>query len=133
MTQGSSIAVCGRLLGFLLVALTLAAILVALGLVFDPRYKDFPYAPLTAAIVPFVVLALLSPPANGPRALAEHVAAGTLALSLIYIVFNESFANWQSLWLCGLFAAAGLHSADGAGRARLKIRSPAASADISTL
>ncbi len=30
--------------------------------------------------------------------------AGALALSLIYIAFNESFANWQSLWLCGLFA-----------------------------
>jgi exo-beta-1,3-glucanase (GH17 family) len=92
-------------LGFLLVALTLVAVLVALGLVFDPRYKDFPYAPLTAAIVPFVVLALLSPPANAPRALAEHVAAGTLVFSLIYIAFNESVANWQSLWLCGLLAA----------------------------
>jgi len=91
-------------LGFLLVALTLVAILVALGLVFDPRYKDFPYAPLTAAFVPFFVLSLYLPSGNGPRALAEHVAAGTLALSLIYIAFNESFANWQSLWLCGLFA-----------------------------
>ncbi|HKY87116.1 MAG TPA: beta-(1-6) glucans synthase [Pseudorhodoplanes sp.] len=91
-------------LGLLLVAMTLAAVLVALGLVFDPRYKDFPYAPLTAAIVPFVVLALVSPPADGPRALAEHVAAGTLALSLIYIAYNESVANWQSLWLCGLLA-----------------------------
>jgi peptidoglycan/LPS O-acetylase OafA/YrhL len=91
-------------LGLLLVALTLIGVLVALGLVFDPRYKDFPYAPLTAAIVPFAVLAFLSPPANAPRALAEHVAAGTLALSLIYIAFNESLANWQSLWLCGLLA-----------------------------
>ena len=91
-------------LGLLLVALTLAAVLVALGLVFDPRYKDFPYAPLTAAIVPFFVLSLLATVAKGPRALAEHVAAVGLLLSLTYIAFNESFANWQALWLCALLA-----------------------------
>lgn len=91
-------------LGLLLIGLTLVAVLVALGLVFDPRYKDFPYAPLTAAIVPFFVLSLFSAATNGSRALAEHVAAGALALSLVYIALNESFANWQSLWLCGLFA-----------------------------
>lgn len=91
-------------LGFLLIAATLLTVLVALGLVFDPRYKDFPYAPLTAAIVPFFVLALFNAPSNGGRALAEQVMAGALALSLIYVAFNESFANWQSLWLCGLFA-----------------------------
>ena len=33
----------------------LLAILTALGLVFDPRYRDFPFAPLTAAGVPFLV------------------------------------------------------------------------------
>jgi exo-beta-1,3-glucanase (GH17 family) len=92
-------------LGLLLVALTLVAIQVALGLVFDPRYKDFPYAPLTAAIVPFFVLSLFRMPAKGPRAVAEHVAATTLALALVYIALNESFSNWQSLWLCMLFAA----------------------------
>jgi exo-beta-1,3-glucanase (GH17 family) len=91
-------------LGFLLIAATLLTVLVALGLVFDPRYKDFPYAPLTAAIVPFFVLALFNAPSNGGRALAEQVMAGALVLSLIYVAFNESFANWQSLWLCGLFA-----------------------------
>ena len=111
----------------------LAAVLVALGLVFDPRYHDFPFASLTAAIVPFVVLALLSPPADAPRALAEHIAAGTLAISAVYIAFNESVANWQSLWLCGACRFAGLYPADGAGRAKLRISRPAASADISTL
>ena len=92
-------------LGLLLVALTLAAIQVALGLVFDPRYKDFPYAPLTAAIIPFFVLSFFSQRAGGPRSVAETAAAGTLVLSLIYIAFNEGFENWQSLWLCALFAA----------------------------
>jgi glucan 1,3-beta-glucosidase len=92
-------------LGFLLVALSLLAIQVALGLVFDPRYKDFPYAPLSAAIGSLFVLSLFASTVKAPRALAEHVAAGLLALSLIYIAFNESFLNWQSVWLCGLLAA----------------------------
>jgi glucan 1,3-beta-glucosidase len=29
---------------------------------------------------------------------AETVAAATLALSAVYIVFNETLANWQALW-----------------------------------
>ena len=37
-------------------------------------------------------------PPNGP-------AAGMLALSVPYIVLNEGFANWQSLWLCAALAA----------------------------
>jgi len=92
-------------IGLLFVALTLLAILVALGLVFDPRYKDFPYAPLTAAIIPFFVLSFFVQRPGGPRSPAETVAAGTLVLSLIYVTFNEGFENWQSLWLCALFAA----------------------------
>ena len=35
------------------------------------------------------------------------MAAATLALSGLYIVFNETFVNWQSLWFCAaLFALA---------------------------
>lgn len=86
--------------GLLIVAVTVLAIQVALGLVFDPRYRDFTYAPLTAAIVPVAVLALFS--RWSKAGLAETVAAWVLLLSAIYIVFNESFANWQSLWFCAL-------------------------------
>jgi len=32
-------------------------------------------------------------------------SAGILALCVPYIVINESFANWQSLWLCAALAA----------------------------
>jgi glucan 1,3-beta-glucosidase len=73
---------------------------VALGLVFDPRYKDFPFAPLTASIVPVAVLALWSRTGASGQGLAERLAAATLALSAVYIFFNESVANWQSVWLC---------------------------------
>lgn len=44
-------------LGLSLIAATVLALHVALGQVFDPRYREFHYAPLTAAIVPFAVLA----------------------------------------------------------------------------
>ena len=81
---------------------------VALGLVFDPRYKDFPFAPLTAAIVPLAVHGLAMARAAGRRGAAETAAAVLLAVSVIYIVPNEGLANWQSLWLCAAFAALAL-------------------------
>ena len=34
------------------------------------------------------------------RAAAETLAAAVLAVSAIYIALNETFANWQALWLC---------------------------------
>ena len=35
-------------------------------------------------------------------AMAERVAACVLAVSAIYIVLNESFANWQAVWFCAV-------------------------------
>jgi glucan 1,3-beta-glucosidase len=104
-TEGKS-AGLGVLLGFLAAVLTVMAVQVALGLVFDPRYRDFPYAPLTASIIPLMLVALFCPKPEGERN-AERIAGATLALSATYIAFNESFANWQSLWLCGLLFAFG--------------------------
>jgi glucan 1,3-beta-glucosidase len=83
-----------------LATLTVLAIQATLGLVFDPRYRDFPFTPLTAAVVPFAVLAVLTPMPQLPRLRAETTAAGLFALSAPYILFNESFANWQSIWFC---------------------------------
>ena len=94
-----------RLTGALMMATTLLAILTALGLVFDPRYRDFPFAPLTAAVVPFVMHSVTMPQPCGRYGAAELAAAAILALSVPYIALNESFANWQSLWLCGALAA----------------------------
>lgn len=97
-----------QVLGWLVVMLTAVSIHVALGLVFDPRYKDFPFAPLTAAVAPVLVLSLAVRSGAGMRGAAETAAAATLVLSAIYILFNETFANWQSVWLCALFAALAL-------------------------
>jgi glucan 1,3-beta-glucosidase len=94
-----------RLTGVLMMATMLLAILTALGLVFDPRYRDFPFAPLTAAVVPFVMHSVTMPRPRGRHGAAELSAAAILALSVPYIMLNESFANWQSLWLCGALAA----------------------------
>ena len=94
-----------RLTGVLLMATLLLALQFALGLVFDPRYQDFPFAPLTAAAVPFLAHSLVTPQPKGSRGIAELCGAGMLALSVPYIVLDEGLANWQSLWLCAALAA----------------------------
>jgi exo-beta-1,3-glucanase (GH17 family) len=86
-------------LGVVFLALFLLAVEIALGLSFDPRYRDIPFAPLCAGIVPFLVLLSLTPRPAGSRATAELTGAFLLAASAIYIAFNEGFANWQALWL----------------------------------
>jgi glucan 1,3-beta-glucosidase len=97
-----------RTLGFLLMALTVLAMQAGLGLAFNPRYLDFPFAPLTAAVVPFALVAVMARPQTGIRPAAEAVAAGVLALCAIYIAWNETLANWQSLWFCAALAALAL-------------------------
>jgi exo-beta-1,3-glucanase (GH17 family) len=91
----------GAALGVVLIGATVLAIIVALGLAFDPRYRDFPYAALGATAVPLFLLAIFTSRATGARGAAEIAAAGLLALCTGYIVLNESFANWQSLLVCG--------------------------------
>ena len=86
------------------IATTLLAVLTALGLVFDPRYKDFPFAPLTAAAVPFLLHTWMMPRPTGARGVSELLSAGLLALSVLYIVFDESFANWQAQFFTAVIA-----------------------------
>jgi glucan 1,3-beta-glucosidase len=85
-------------LGLVLVALMLLAVQAALGLVFDPRYRDFPFPALIAAAIPFLVRKTSWPRLRSLQPCAETVAAATLALSAVYIVLNETLANWQALW-----------------------------------
>jgi hypothetical protein len=91
-----------RALGWVLIAATLLALMTALGLAFDPRYRDFPYAPLTGAIAPLFILAAMGARPTGARGVAEVLSAAVLALCAAFIGWNETLANWQSLWLCGL-------------------------------
>jgi exo-beta-1,3-glucanase (GH17 family) len=87
-------------LGVLLVVLVVLAVQAALGLVFDPRYRDFPFAPLTGATVPFLLLAAPRLRRKDFRPAAETVAAAVLAVSAIYVACNETLANWQAVWFC---------------------------------
>ena len=92
-------------LGSLLVILVVLAVQAALGLVFNPRYRDFPFTALTGATIPFVVLMTALPTRKDIRANAETVAAAVLVLCASYIALSETLANWQSLWFCaGLMA-----------------------------
>jgi glucan 1,3-beta-glucosidase len=102
-------------LGILLIALAVLSVQAALGLVFDPRYRDFPFAPLTAATIPLLLASKGNPAIKGnlvgrwKRRLqapaAETAVAVTLAASAVYIVCNESFANWQAVWFSGALLA----------------------------
>ncbi|HWF95996.1 MAG TPA: beta-(1-6) glucans synthase [Xanthobacteraceae bacterium] len=106
------------MLGALLIVLAVLAMQAALGLDFDPRYRDFPFAPLTGGVFPFLLVSLLrrdlkspapkSPAPKSPRPTAEVATAALLGLSAIYIVFNETLANWQALWFCAGVAALAL-------------------------
>ena len=80
----------------------------ALGFVFDPRYRDFPFAALTMAVVPFATLMLVNRPQNGVRPVAEAVFAALLVGSALYIGFNEGPDNWQSLWTCAIYLTFGV-------------------------
>jgi exo-beta-1,3-glucanase (GH17 family) len=91
------------ILGVALVVTTLIGTETALGFVFDPRYRDFPFAALTMAVVPFSTLMLLNRPQEGLRPIPEAVFAGLLAGAALYTLFNEGSDNWQSLWTCAVY------------------------------
>jgi exo-beta-1,3-glucanase (GH17 family) len=91
-------------LGGVLILIAALAIQVALGLVFDPRYRDFPFAGLTAATAPYLVLSFAASGPFGKRGAAEMVSAASLVACAVYIALNESLANWQALWFCAVLA-----------------------------
>ncbi|SHN86456.1 beta-(1-6) glucans synthase [Bradyrhizobium erythrophlei] len=91
------------ILGFVLMVTAVIGAATAVGFAFDPRYKDFPFAALTMAVVPFSMLSLLNRPKEGVRPIAEATFAGLLVLTAIYVGFNEGPDNWQSLWSCAIY------------------------------
>jgi exo-beta-1,3-glucanase (GH17 family) len=91
------------LLGLVLAITTLVAAETALGFIFDPRYRDFPYASLTMAVVPFLSLMVLNRPPMGVRPIAESAFAGLLAIAAVFVGINEGRDNWQSLWTCAMY------------------------------
>jgi glucan 1,3-beta-glucosidase len=98
--RGGGLAV---LLSLLFAATLVAAIHVALGLVFDPRYKDFQLALLSGPVTALAILALLGTPRPSPG-MAERVACGLLTAAGLFVIYNEGIANWQALWFGVLLA-----------------------------
>lgn len=93
----------GAVLAIVLAVTTVIAAETALGFTFDPRYRDFPYASLTMAVVPFALLTMLNRPKEGTRPIAESVFAGLLAIAALYTIYNEGTINWQSDWTCVMY------------------------------
>ena len=96
-----------NMLGITLIVTTLIAAQTALGLVFDARWHDFPFAALTMAVTPLCTVAFLNPPKSATRPVAEAVFAGLFAAAALYILLNEGFQNWQSLWTCAAYLLLG--------------------------
>jgi hypothetical protein len=105
---GRTGSVLSWMLGITLIVTTLIGAETALGFVFDPRYRDFPFAALTMAVAPFWALAWLNRPLAGSRPIAESVFAGLLIIAAVYVGFNEGPKNWQSLWTCAVYAMLGV-------------------------
>ena len=87
-------------LGVTLLAISLIGCVTALGLVFDPRYRDFPFIALTISVLPLLVLRTIHRTRTTEQPIAEWVFAGLFGLSTVYIGFHEGPDNWQSLWTC---------------------------------
>ena len=96
------------ILGLTLTVAILAAAETALGLVFDPRSRDFPFASLTMFVVPIWLVALLNPRKPDTIRVAEALFACMFVGSALFIFFNEGVRNWQSLWTSAAFFLLGI-------------------------
>ena len=123
------------LLGLLLVALTALAIQSALALSFDPRYRDFPFAPMTGALVPFVLIASLTAracagrPETAGRDGGRRCARAQRGLHRL----ERDARQLAGAVVCGNARRARLQPPADAGRARLRISTATASDDSATL
>ena len=116
------------ILGAALVVTTLIGTETALGFVFDPRYRDFPFAALTMAVVPFSTLMLLNRPQEGAadrRGRIRRRAGGCRALHRVQRRLEQLAI---AVDLRGVFSVRG-YAVAGAGRANPKISRPSARPD----
>jgi exo-beta-1,3-glucanase (GH17 family) len=94
-------------LGLVLMITTLVATETALGLVFDPRGRDFPFASLTMAVVPLWIVELLNKRKSGVPQVAEATFACLFVAAALCIALNEGPRNWQSLWTSAAYVLLG--------------------------
>ena len=94
--------------GWTLTVTILVATETALGLVFDARSRDFPFASLTMFVLPIWIVTLLNPRKSGTSRVAEGMFACLFVGSALFIFFNEGIRNWQSLWTSAAFLLLGI-------------------------
>ena len=131
--EGRTRSVLTMALGLTLIVTTVIAAETALGFTFDPRYRDFPYAALTMAVLPFWMLMLLNRPQSGTRPIAEAAFAGLLVGAALYTGFNEGAGKLAIVVDLRAVCAARRYAVAGAGRANPKISSPIAMPDSAIL
>jgi glucan 1,3-beta-glucosidase len=105
--EGSTRSLPTLILGFTLTVTTLVAAETAVGLVFDPRSRDFPFASLTMAVVPFWCLTLVNRRKSDSHPITEAMVAGLFVAAALYISCNEGAHNWQSLWTSAAYFVLG--------------------------
>ncbi len=105
---GRTLSVPTMVLGGVLTVTTLNTAETAFGLLFDPRWRDFPFASLTMAVVPFWILTQFNRPKSGMHPIAETVFAALFAAAALFATFNEGFDNWQALWTCAAYLLLGM-------------------------
>ena len=116
-----------------LIVTALIAAETALGFAFDPRYKDFPFASLTMAVVPFAGLMVVNRPLEGVRPIAETAFAGVAGrLRAVHGLQRRRPELAVVVDLRGL-SRPGAYAVAGAGRAKPKISNPIASPDSAIL
>jgi exo-beta-1,3-glucanase (GH17 family) len=91
------------LLGAVLLVTVLVAAESALGLMFDPRSRDFPFASLTMAAVPIWAVTLLNRRKLAVCVRSEAVFATLFATAALYVLLSEGIQNWQSSWSAAAF------------------------------
>jgi exo-beta-1,3-glucanase (GH17 family) len=106
--EGRAHSVLTVLLGLTLIVAVLVGAETALGFVFDPRYKDFPFAALTMAALPMAFLTLLNRPQEGARPISEAVFAGLFVAAALFTAVNEGSSNWQAMWTSSVYFLLGV-------------------------
>ena len=62
---------------------------------------------LSSITLPFLLLSFVAAPVAGALSRAETIAAAVLVPCAVFIIWNETLANWQALWFtAGLLALA---------------------------
>ena len=119
--------------GITLIALTLLSVQSALGLVFDPRYRDIPFAPQSGAALPFLLLMLSTPRPAGTAGNGGNRRRRRTGIVGRLHCLQRNFCQLAGDLALRRISRPRRHSAAGAGRARLRINRPAASAESSGL